>query len=395
MAQYLSSGTVHHDTVKAAFEALRRSQSIADSPLIRLVLVRQHAHQWHGLIDFSQALFDVLINLLTTEFNHLRHLYHWDPVSPDNDHHLAQTDLALMGTSHNQRLIMCSAFYYRYVRADLALRWSDLASALCYDERNLRRHRANFWDHLCNLLMQAEHQAQQMHKQMQCQLALPKRLLINLSEQEQQAMSLARRWMQCDFPPLLIYGPRGIGKSVLAMKVVTDHIERHQVDHVVWLDVGLNTNDDNLTSREYLTWRVCQQLGLPVHTDQSYEDTLHTYLLCCKMQHDNIYVILDDASHCDQAIKQLWSILSHCRLILTTQRRFANWQGMEHACSSLSEQSIKHLIRFWDEERYRCEPWLDRDAIHAKLAALAPGNVGRVRHGYRLWYNLHQDNPAN
>lgn len=385
---YRSSVSSHitPHVLKTLYEAIRRMKPIQNHPLLGLVMVQQRRLALNGTITYQQALFDVLIDHLTAEFDRLRELHHFSPANPNCSIHDAQTDLAKLGVCTNEWLLACSMIYYRYGRAELGFAKGEIANYLGYDDRSLRRFTNDFWQHLCWLITQAEYKAGEDARQLRCQLTLPRRKLIQLTDQEKTAQSFSSQLRQTDPACLMLYGSAGVGKSVMALRIAHYLIEQKAVNDVAWIDMA---RADLSPTPQNLTIDLCRELGLGIEPYPIASSTLTAYIYQRVAQDKHILIILDGASEWELAIQALWRVLCHCTLIVTTRRRFRFWYGLSRACPTLSKADANAILQFWDEDRRFSDGWTVDEEIRERFVRLGRGNLSRLKCGYERWLRLH------
>lgn len=376
--------------LKEAYEALRRTEIIDDTPLLGFMIVRQKLHAPTALRGISaerQAVWDVLIEVATDCL--IRHRALFDYSSPDPDAPLTTIikDLEQDGLLANGQLIGCSFIYHRYIRADLNLSVKEIYDYLQYDERQGRRRTNEYWELLVGEFIAREKAARHQDRINRCLMAIPRRQYVRLATQQNLIEVLGQKITKDEFrTQTLIYGEAGSGKSTIALRLSEILISEDYVDEVVWIDLHPTFLRLTEPSPERLASLICQQLHLPRHPLMTALQDLQSYLRFLTAQDQQLMIILLHTDEWENVLKEAWLWLSHCIVIATSHSLIESWQGIEVECPLLNEDDSLQLF----DSLVRQHPQINHqppDILYNQLRERSGGNPSLIRQYLRAWIN--------
>lgn len=374
------------ETLKEAYERLRRFAPLEDTPLLDFVLFHQRVHQFSALsgpTTDQYVLYNLLVEVLTYQLTTLRQNYHDLTLDPLASRAMVLDTLAQDGQYPNEFLIGCSALYCRYVRADLDFAWEEIAQALAQHPRTLLRYVDSTWQLLLHTFYRLEHQACVSELQQRLVLALPHQSLVPL-EGQQDVIRHACHALTTTSTAIALYGPTGSGKSTLAARLGSALIEQSRVQEVAWLDLPSPLEVFGADLSEVLANAICQQLHLPIQGSRSAKEVLYNHLNYLLGKGYQLLLILDGIDGWQVALRQLGPFMSHCLVIITSRTLPRGWAGLEFYCAPLDTADALTLLTFLD----RRSGWRERsmdEAICQRLTQIAGGNPAKLRRAYHVW----------
>ncbi len=377
------------ETLKEAYERLRRFAPLEATPLLDFMLFRRRIHEFSALsgptVD-QYVLYDLLTEVLTQQLTMLRQSYHDLPLNPLASRAEVLDALTRDGQYPNEFLIGCSALYCRYVRADLDFAWEEIAQALAQHPRTLLRYVDSTWQLLLHTFYRLEHQACATELQQRLVLALPQQAFTQLGGQQSLIRS-AIHALTTTSTAIAIYGPPGSGKSTVAAQLGSALIEQSRVQEVAWLGLPLRFEVSSGDLAEILADAICQQLHLPTQGSWSAEEVLYNHLIYLLGKGYQLLLILDGVDVWQAALRQLWPLMSHCLVIITSRTLPKGWAGLEFYCAPLDTADALTLLTFLDRRSGWGERSMD-EVICQRLTHIAGGNPAKLRRAYHVWLNV-------
>lgn len=368
-------------TLRLTYEALRRSELSENNPFMGFVLLYERLHVPYRVAapqTLKQATIELLTEILSEELAYYRALYHLSAPHPHSALDKAIQEMKRDGQQNNEWLIACSALYYRYIRADLALSAEQIADYLGYDDRHIRRFVKVYWEHLVDVFISKELQARRQYQQQRCQLALPRYSYIPLAQREKQIIELARITQKHLPPYVFIYGTVGSGKTTVAWRLAREWIESQWIEDMAWLSFG---DFSPPKTADELAALINQTLDLVPLGDPI--TTLKTYLRFLDHEQTRLLVVFDGADHWGEIIHQALDWLSHCVVIVTARHRYTDWAGIEWECGMLNEEESRQLLTHLDQRQQR-PPHSDTPLIHTLIWQAVGGNPSLLSTVHRL-----------
>lgn len=377
------------ETLKEAYERLRRFAPLADTPLLDFMLFRRRIHEFNALSGPNAdqyVLYDLLTEVLTQQLTTLRQSYHHLPFDPLASRAEVLDMLAQDGQYANEFLIGCSALYCRYARADLDFAWEEIAQALAQHPRTLLRYVDSTWQLLLHTFYRLEHQACETELQQRLWMALPQQAFTPLGGQQALIRS-AFHALTTTSTAVAIYGPTGSGKSTVAAQLGSALIEQSLVQAVAWLDLPLRFEVSSGDLAEILADAICQQLRLSTQSSRSADEVLYDHLNYMVGKGYQLLLILDGVDVWQAALRQLWPFMSHCLVVITSRTLPKGWAGFEFYCAPLDTADALTLLTFLD----RRSGWRERsmdEAVCQRLTQIAGGNPAKLRRAYHVWLGV-------
>ncbi|NDJ84569.1 MAG: ATP-binding protein [Chloroflexi bacterium] len=375
--------------LKSAYEALRQATTVAGNPLVSFVLVQQRLNQpatVRGEAGERQAVFGILLEILAGEFRRIRALYNLSAPDIHASFDQALDDIQRDGQQSNELLIGYSALYHRYVRADLDLSMKTIADNLFQDERTLRRRVSTSWNHLLGLFIRMERQARQEDRQRRARLALPNPELTVLSTQQEAVEDVYQRLAHGVPGSVAIYGPPGIGKSTIALRLSRKLVDHHLVDAVAWVPLRRRQyrSSEGGPSGEDLAAAVCETLLLASAEGMSFTQIIQGYIHVLARDGQRLLIVVDDADRWAPVFEEGAIWLDHCYVIVISQLPYANWMGFQMRCPDLDEGDYSRFLQFLLKHAGRDIQQLVTDRFYAATWQAVGGNPGQIRRALRL-----------
>ncbi|MCB9438400.1 MAG: ATP-binding protein [Anaerolineales bacterium] len=384
----LQHAVLTQDSLKAAYETIRRSQPLADHPLYRWVLLQQNLTAPHALRNrqYRQYLLeDLLLDMLTATFDTLRSHITLSAVNIHDPIEAIVADLATISRRGSPLLIGYAYLYYRYVRAELDFSTEDLAKALFQNERTLRRYIDAAWQHLYLTLVRHEHAAREQTQRIRCEQAMPNLPIIPLVEQQQLVDRAVYSFRQSQINSLLISGEKGSGKTSLLYQVGHQLITDQLVGDVTWLD--LQPFSSYPQTGKGLAQLILMARYISVQPTQHPVALLSTHLEYLSRHQQRLLLILDNTNGWETALHDLWILLSHITLLATSVHNTLSWFSEFMTAPQLGVESSGALVKHWQRLNANGQQHDCSGAIEA-LSRLSNGNPGRLYRGYRLLTSL-------
>jgi tetratricopeptide (TPR) repeat protein len=235
-----------------------------------------------ALPDFENArhfaVNNLLVDLITNEFSHLRHSLNLSRPQPDTTLDEELQRLRQDGRTGSAHLIAWGYLYYRYVRVDLNISPENYASHVQLDTRTVRRHLAKAIEGLTAKLVIEEWKARSRLRKRRLYNALPLIPATRLFGRES-ALTQAQRARKNGFKQFYITGATGTGKTAFARELVRRWIEDSAepvIENVVWIT--------SPASGQYVIDSLCEKLC---------PDEASLSLEVCLSQYETL-VIMDD-----------------------------------------------------------------------------------------------------
>jgi tetratricopeptide (TPR) repeat protein len=301
-------------TTEQALDAMRSGHGLHAHPLRLCVTVLSRLESPQALcgnVAVQVAIFDYLKSVISERLTSLRQQYDLPP--PDN----SCTDAALEADFRrgNMELEAWSLLYYRYICVDRDLSMQRMAAVTHQDERTTRRRHQFGITRLTFELVSREQEARLREVKRRLRLALPVSqppALFGIESPRSTAMHV----LTGVDPPrhLVLHGPAGIGKTVLAQLLAHEMVEADQLEDLLWLDMPAPAPTSTA-----LMCGIVEGLGLPYPDETSPVWTLRAYLLT----HPTL-IILDHADELmgdEKRITSLLAALDSASIILTSRVR--------------------------------------------------------------------------
>jgi tetratricopeptide (TPR) repeat protein len=303
---------IHEKAVQQALEAMRTGRKLRAHPLqISVVISSRLASPdaVNGEAAAQLAIFDYLREIIAGRLAELRAPYRLSPpvnVCTDND-------LIADFSQNNRELESWSLLYYRYVCVDRDLSMQQIGSLTGRDQRLLRHRQARAINRLTEILVGNEQAARRQKTDHRLRLALPDTRPPRLVGVESPLATALHILSEGDPPRhLVIHGPEGIGKSVLAKVVAHRMVDGDQLEDLLWFVVP-----EPAPNSATLINGLVEGLGLPIGDRTNPVWMLRAYLLT----HPTL-LILDhaDALLADDAyMSYLLETLNPASVIMTSR----------------------------------------------------------------------------
>ncbi len=275
----------HEQAVEQALEAMRTGRTLRAHPLqISLIITSRLAspHAVGGQAAVQVAVFDYLRDIIIRRRGELRRFQ--DLPLPDDP--CSNSDLTADFSQNNRELEGWSLLYYRYVCVDRDLTMQQIGSLTGRDQRLLRHRQKRAVARLTEILVSYEQAARQQETIHRLRLALPVAhppILLGVES----LLATALHFLMEGDPPrhLVLHGPEGIGKTVLAKVLAHRLVEDNRLEDLLWFDVPEPVPDPAV-----LIDGLVEGLGLPITDGVSLVWTLRAYLLT----HPTL-IVLDNA----------------------------------------------------------------------------------------------------
>ncbi|PJF43724.1 MAG: hypothetical protein CUN55_07630 [Phototrophicales bacterium] len=375
-------------TIKSIRDVLKRLgqfDQLPETPLAEYVLVRQYINRPESVKDntaIARIVFDVVANVITEEFTRLRQKLKLPAPTTEqtNEDHL--NAIKLDAQSDNPLLMAASSVYYVYLTPELHLDFETVDRLFHVDSRTMQRWRNQFFERVRQKIIKQEVEARQNYRKKKCLFALPHTPITFLESQEQTIRSALNQFQHTK--AIMIYGPSGSGKSVVAEQLAKRCIEILPISDIVWLRLPQELSD-NPTSDDLLRL-ICDELYInyaklsPRHALQSY--------LAALSNDEQLLLILDNASEWMRALLDSWIILGQCWLIVTANARLPEWPTSEIGCQPISLTEAKQLLKFLQRHFYPTPNTDDLASLSETLHETYHGNIGHIQHAYRFIEHL-------
>lgn len=294
------------NSVRHVLERMRQAEPLGDTPLRRLVWVRQqiHAQGPHssraGLeLALATTLTTLIVEKLVGE--------------ADDTREASLTALKQDFSCNNVALEAWSLLYYRYVRIDLNLQVQDIVHTLSSYPRFVNRRLTYGYHRLTEELSLLEAEARTNNRRLWLKMKLPPPGYASLFGVDGMITRLLAL-LNAPAPPHIIalVGPGGIGKTTLAHAVASQIIDLDRFDDLAWLVL------DAPTSYPSLLGMLARGLGY-LHLASSNHLELEASLRE-RFAASQVLIVLDNADLLetpDQVLPRLEALIAPGRVLLT------------------------------------------------------------------------------
>lgn len=233
------------NAVRHVLEQMRQAEPFGDTPLRRLVWVRQQIDAQgaqSSRTGMELALATTLTTLITNKLAYHRHI---EKLAGEADETRESSLAALQRdfSRNNVALEAWSLLYYRYVRVDLSLQVQDIVQALDAYPKLINRRLTFGYHRLTEALSKLEAEARTTNKRLWLKLKLPPPNYATLFGVDE-LLARLQALLKTHAPPHIIalIGPGGIGKTTLAHAAASHIIDTDQLDDFAWLTLDAPTS---------------------------------------------------------------------------------------------------------------------------------------------------------
>ena len=222
--------------VRIALDRLRQGRPLDDSPLRRLIWVREQigAAAGRSSIQVDVALFDTLTAVISERLAELRHLEQLpssNPASQKQAWDAIRADFA----RGNAELEAWSFLYYRYVKIDFDWQVQQIEAELGMSERNLRRRMQHGIRRLAETISRRETEARRRNQRLWLEMKLPPAasVLVGAEDEVGQIGDLLNGDGRT--AGVMAIGPGGIGKTAICREAALRVLKAGSFSNVIWL----------------------------------------------------------------------------------------------------------------------------------------------------------------
>lgn len=297
------------DDVRQALSAMRRGESQKDNPLCSFMIVRillDNPYALPGAVAVDVAISHLLTRKIIDRLGDIRALS--SIPAPDvacTEFHL----LADFDQGHDE-LEAWSTLYHHYVCLDRHLSMPTLADLTGVPDRTLNRRRQLGIHRLAAALAKDEQTVRREETHRRLVLALPHCHEQQLFGRESHFATALHCLTGAEAPHhLVLHGPTGIGKTMLAQTLAQHLIAGSTLSDLLWIDVSAINAD-------YLIEEIATRLGIAIPDNAIPATALKAYVY-----NHRTLIVLDDADRliADFAgCKSLLDVLSAAQVILAS-----------------------------------------------------------------------------
>ncbi len=332
------------DAVKTVLRAMQAASPLPpEHPLHFFLTVREQLEApqaLRGAAAAEAAIFGYVARLITTQLKRLRAPYGLPPPNVQCPQLSIREDFQ----QNNQELEAWSVLYHRYVCVGHNLQMQDIAALTEQDSRLLRRRRTLGQKRLMHLLIEEEQAARQKHAEQRLRLALPRSQPPTLIGRTALLEAAYRALCKADPPHhLLLYGPRGVGKSALAIRLAHHLIAEGCLEDAVWVEA-----ETLATELSAALFEIATRLDLPLQGAGDFRGALRAYL----DRHPTL-IVLDGAEALAQApgaLDALTQALDMALVVLTSRVRPQHSATYTLAVSELSREQAFDFLAWYAEK---------------------------------------------
>ncbi len=283
MSKLRENSVLSPGNLRRVLDASRAARPLPATPLRAFAVIQQRMMEPSvseaAAVDF--VLMDWLVEVITLGLRNQRQHYHL-PEPVDDLPLTGALDQIVQDFSQGAlELEAWSLLYFRYVRVDLDLPWEQLETVTAQDQRTLRRRQERGLARLIHELLQRERDARRANHTDRMRRMVPHGPAYPLVGR-QALIDQAWRRLAGDGGRrhLVLVGPGGIGKTVLAADLTHRLIDTVKLDNVIWL-----TPPPDLQAADLAGYCV-EVMNVPFLG----EDTLRLYC-----QTHDLLIVLDEA----------------------------------------------------------------------------------------------------
>lgn len=359
---------IHTETLKSILDSIVRSTEI--SPEHAFILSYSIIDDFllendpTRVMSRTDALKQLLVQLIETEANRLRYIFDLKPL--DIDSTLAVSLLHIQADNRlNKRSILdWNTLYYLYVRSDLDLSLKVLAKIANTSSRTQERYRVEALNKLREKIIELEVDSLKRHRQRQLLSQLPSKGVGEVAIRQEILKLLVPK--KDDFQPktIHIYGDSGSGKSFLIEQLAKQLIQTSYVERCVWI------SDATEVEQVYLE---VQSTLVPHSAKHTINDVIAIYPTMIIL--DNVESLILDTN----GFKQLINHLAGSVLIFTSRSPIIVSQQMQQIrVNPLNEQEANRYIEWLLKKSHRKLP-SDFDTFCSDIWKSAVGNIRAIR----------------
>lgn len=218
------------ESVADALDAMRQARPLGSKhPLTNFLSLRGFTVEHGENAATDAAIFATLSATIRRRVSHYRQR-HGLGFAPD-DSGMLRADF----TVGSRELEAWSILYYRYVRVDLDLSVEQIKRMANQSLRTLSRRQHAGLVRLAHTLARREMRVRKQHKKAWLRANLPRARPVELLGREA-LLDQAFAYLSGAPRHVLLHGPPGIGKSVLALALAHRAIEAFDIQNLAWLD---------------------------------------------------------------------------------------------------------------------------------------------------------------
>jgi tetratricopeptide (TPR) repeat protein len=382
MTLFSERPVLHEKATQQALDALRSGHGLRAHPLqiCLTVLARlESPYALRGDAAVQVAVFDYLKTVISERLTDLRQPYNLSPAGSA----CLDDDLKCDFDHRNMELEAWSFLYYRYVCVDRDLSVQQIADLTDRDKRTLRRRQKLGISRLTHELVSREQKARQQETERRLRLALPAfhpPLLFGVES----LVATAMHFLTDSAPPhhLVLHGPVGIGKTVLAQALAHQMVARDQLEDLLWFEVP-----ESALTPTALVYGIAEGLGLPRDDSANLVWTLRAYLLT----HPTL-IVLDRADNLlddEDAAAYLMTIMDSAAVILTSHMLPPSsfWCYLITLPGLNREQAFAFLeyVAEHEHQERRDDHWAER---FNKIWEFCGGNPAMLKAALKISYTL-------